>query len=110
LDSWYGVEHEGSKKYPLSGDEARHEALTLHQKLLAKKRIGQLPNDFAPILIEKFPDYLSLFDMFDKSNAIAWGITGSGGAAFALSDGARPSPPFVWPSWARQVLTLDILI
>jgi len=102
LDYWHG------EKYPLSDDEARNEALALHKKLLAKEHIGLLPNDFAPMLIEKFPDYLDLFNIFDKSGHIAWGITGSGGAAFALSDDALPSLAFDWPSWARQVLTLDI--
>jgi len=102
LDNWHG------EKYPLSDDEARNEALALHRKLLAKEHIGLLPNDFAPMLIEKFPDYLDLFNMFDKSGAIAWGITGSGGAAFALSENASSPLTVTWPDWARQVLTLDI--
>ena len=95
-------------KYPLSESEALGEACALRRKLMNKERVGLLPNDFAPMLIEKFPDYLNLFDMFDKSGHIAWGITGSGGAAFALSE-RTPFPLAVaWPSWVRQVLTLDI--
>jgi 4-diphosphocytidyl-2-C-methyl-D-erythritol kinase len=102
LDDRYGVE------YPLSDSAARTEAYALHERLLAGNRAGLLPNDFAPALIEKFPDYLALFDLFDKSGCVAWGITGSGGAAFALSH--EPGPPLIaaWPSWASRVMTLDV--
>jgi 4-diphosphocytidyl-2-C-methyl-D-erythritol kinase len=103
LDDWYG------KTYPLSDAEARDEAYTLHKKLLAGERAGLLPNDFAPPLIKKFPGYLDLFDMFDKSNCAAWGITGSGGAAFALSRKSLPPLSVARPSWARQVMTFDIV-
>ena len=102
LDSRYGE----CEKYPLSEPEARTEACALHQRLLDGERVGLLPNDFAPMLIEKFPDYLDLFDMFDKSGYAAWGITGSGGAAFALY-GVQPPLAVTWPCWSRQVLTLD---
>ena len=95
-------------KYPLSDSEARAEAYALHQKLRAGEQIGLLPNDFSASLIEKFPDYLEFFDMCDKSGSIAWGITGSGGAAFALSYRAQPCLAEARPSWARRVLTLDI--
>ena len=98
LDGRYGGE------YPLSDPVARAEAGALYKGLLAKERVGFLPNDFAPALMEKFPGYLDLFDMFDKSGHIAWGITGSGGAAFALSDKIAPPWATAWPSWARLVL------
>jgi len=105
LDNWYGGDN---LKYPLSDSEARAEAKILHQKLLKKETIGFLPNDFAPILIEKFPAYISLFDMFGKSGHIAWGITGSGGAAFALSSEVQAPLAYAWPSWVRQVLTVEV--
>jgi len=103
LDKWYGGE------YPLSDSNARAEAYTLHEKLLNGERVGLLPNDFTPGLMSKFPGYSDLFEMFDKSGHIAWGITGSGGAAFALSR-RIPSPLVAtFPSWAHQVLTLEEL-
>jgi len=104
LDGRYGGE------YPLSDPAARAEARALHKRLLAKERIGLLPNDFAPALMERFSGYLDLFDMFDKSGHIAWGITGSGGAAFALSDKNPPPWAAERPSWARLVLTLDLSV
>ena len=102
LDSRYGEE------YPLSESEARNEARALHRKLLTGERVGLLPNDFAPALMEKFPGYLELFDTFKKNGHIAWGITGSGGAAFALSNEYQPPLADIWPSWTREVITLDI--
>ncbi|MCL2009975.1 MAG: hypothetical protein FWG71_05445, partial [Synergistaceae bacterium] len=58
--------------------------------------------------MEKFPGYLELFDTFKKNGHIAWGITGSGGAAFALSHEYQPPLAGIWPSWTREVITLDI--
>ena len=103
LDGRHGGE------YPLSGSAARAEAYALHKKLLAGERVGFMPNDFAPALMEKFPEYLGLFDVFDKSGHIAWGVTGSGGAAFALSKEIQPHLADAWPYWVRQVMTLDIV-
>ena len=103
LDNRYGG------KYPLSYSAARDEAHALHKKLLAGERIGLLPNDFAPALMEKFPGYIELFDMFDKSGHIAWGITGSGGAAFALSGEMHPPLAAAWPLWVRQILAPDLV-
>ena len=94
--------------YTLSKTEARAEAYALYRRLLAGERAGLLPNDFTPVLIEKFTDYLDLFDLFEKSGYIAWGITGSGGAAFALSSGANSPWVTAWPPWANQVLTLGL--
>ena len=93
LDSRYGSE------YPLSDSAARIEAYALHKKLLAGEQIGFLPNDFAPALMEKFPDYLKIFDMFEKNGHIAWGITGSGGAAFALSLSDGEKEQYTMKQW-----------
>jgi 4-diphosphocytidyl-2-C-methyl-D-erythritol kinase len=103
LDRWYG----GS--YPLDEAEARTEAEGLCRKLCSGERIGLLPNDFTPELVEKFPDYSKLFEMFEKKGSRAWGITGSGGAAFALFAEAPDLCAFEWPLEVRQVLSMDVL-
>lgn len=91
--------------YALDGAAARAEADELCRKLRGKEKIGLLPNDFAPLLMDKFPDYDKLFDVFDKGGASAWGITGSGGAAFALFYKAPNLLAFPWPSWVKLVLS-----
>jgi 4-diphosphocytidyl-2-C-methyl-D-erythritol kinase len=88
---------------------ARAEARTLYHRLRNEERVGLLPNDFAPGLIKRFPEYCRLFDVFDQSGYIAWGITGSGGAAFALSAGARGAPFSIqWPAWVSRVFSINL--
>jgi 4-diphosphocytidyl-2-C-methyl-D-erythritol kinase len=89
--------------YALSAAAARAEADGLCRKLRRKERIGLLPNDFTPLLMDKFPDYDKLFGVFDDAGASAWGITGSGGAAFALFHEAQKPGAFPWPAWVRLV-------
>lgn len=98
LDSRY------SRGYPLCESEARAEALSLYGALTKGECVGLLPNDFAPLLLERFPGYRELFGMFERAGALAWGITGSGGAAFCLF--RAPVPGVDCPEWVRQVLYL----
>jgi 4-diphosphocytidyl-2-C-methyl-D-erythritol kinase len=100
LDRWY------NGAYVLSAAAARAEADRLCRKIRKKERIGLLPNDFSPLLMDKFPDYDKLFGVFDGGGAFAWGITGSGGAAFALFYGAPKLRAFPWPSWVRRLLSV----
>ncbi|MDR1379130.1 MAG: 4-diphosphocytidyl-2C-methyl-D-erythritol kinase [Synergistaceae bacterium] len=102
LDHWYRGD------YPLSETAARSEAEELCAKLRNGERVGLLPNDFAAELMDKFPDYGTLFGVLEKIGAYAWGITGSGGAAFAI---LRESPSVFaveWPLGTKQVLSLDV--
>ena len=99
LDRWYG------NAYPLDETAARAEAEALYQRLRAGELVGLLPNDFAPYLMKSFPDYLGLFELFDRTGHIAWGITGSGGAAFALSTAPRTVP---WPPNVHRVLSVQL--
>jgi 4-diphosphocytidyl-2-C-methyl-D-erythritol kinase len=94
--------------YPLSAAAARIEAESLHQKLSGGERVGLLPNDFAPGLMEKFPDYGKLFAVFEEKGCCAWGITGSGGAAFALSSMALNLFAFEWPFEVKQALSVNV--
>ena len=88
--------------YPLCASEAREEALCLYEELKKGKRVGLLPNDFALPLLERFSGYRELFGALERSEALAWGITGSGSAAFCLF--AAPAPRLDCPEWGRQVL------
>ena len=88
--------------YPLCESEARAEALGLYEALLKGERVGLLPNDFAPSLLERFSGYREIFDGFERSRALAWGITGSGAAAFALFH--APAPVVDCPDRGRQLL------
>ena len=100
LDAFYGG------RYPLSDAAARAELARICGALERGERAGLLPNDFAPPLIDRFPAYGQLFDEFERAGCAAWGITGSGGAAFGLATGEATVP--VWPDWTRQVLPVTI--
>jgi 4-diphosphocytidyl-2-C-methyl-D-erythritol kinase len=106
-NAYSGLDRRDGNTYPLDEAAARTEAEELLRKLRKKERAGLLPNDFAPLLMEKFPNYGKLFGLFERSGYCAWGITGSGGAAFALSYEERTLPA-EWPSWVRQVLSADM--
>ncbi len=68
----------------------------------AGKYVGLLPNDFLKVLLKKHPKYNEIFRLFKDSGAAnAWGVTGSGSAAFAV---LRESVKFKWPSYINHVL------
>ena len=68
----------------------------------AGKKVGLLPNDFIKVLIKEHPKYNELFSIFDKAGADAWGVTGSGSAAFGVFNSA---PKLIkWPSYIKNVL------
>ena len=67
----------------------------------AGRKVGLLPNDFLKVLIKDHPKYNELFRMFEKAGADAWGLSGSGSAAFALM--SRPVK-FTWPGYVKNVL------
>ena len=66
------------------------------------RRVGLLPNDFLKVLIKKHPKYNDLFKIFENCGAAdAWGVTGSGSAAFAI---LKDSVKFTWPNYVKHVL------
>ncbi len=67
----------------------------------AGRRVGLLPNDFLKVLLKKHTKYNELFRMFDKAGADAWGVSGSGSAAFAVLN--KPTV-FAWPGYVKHVL------
>ena len=81
---------------------ARKELIDVyHANASAGKKIGLLPNDFVKVLVRQHPKYNELFRMFEKAGADAWGLSGSGSAAFALM--SRPVK-FTWPGYVKNVL------
>ena len=101
LDAAYGG------RYPMDEGAAREEADRVCCALDLGERVGLLPNDFLPPLMEARPQYEELFDLFDEMGALAWGLTGSGSAAFALLQARGEA--MAWPAWVRQVLYLPPL-
>lgn len=73
--------------FPKTESEAVLEAEDLVCKIGAGISVGQLPNDFLPVLMQDRPEYGELFDLLEDTSSIAWGVTGSGSAAFAIFNG-----------------------
>ena len=67
----------------------------------AGRKVGLLPNDFLKVLLKDHPKYNELFRMFERAGADAWGVSGSGSAAFALMN--KPVN-FAWPEYVKNVL------
>lgn len=63
---------------------AIEEIETVLTSLAAGEKIGLLPNDFLTILLEKHDEYREIFALAEKAGALAWGVSGSGSAVFAL--------------------------
>ncbi len=68
--------------------EAGEEALSIMLRLSAMKPVGELPNDFLPVVASVEPAVEKLLAALGSSGALGWGLSGSGGAMFALY------PPF----------------
>ena len=95
--------------YPLGEAQAAGELTQIHRLLSEGRCTRSLPNDFLPPLVAAHPQYQELFGLFEKARALGWGITGSGGAAFALFDGeGKNAPALLWPGWVRQVLCFTL--
>lgn len=73
-----------------------------------EKRYGLLPNDFLPFLESQHPEYRDLFSFLSETNAIAWGVTGSGSAAFAIFSKKSEFPPIEAAeklfNWLEQII------
>ena len=65
--------------------ECKAEAQKILAALASKDKIGLLPNDFLAIFAgERLVNYIEAFDIWDSEGALAWGLSGSGSAVFAL--------------------------
>ncbi len=100
-----------SEGFPRTNREAEDEIRQFVQNFTADSSAGLLPNDFAPPLLELHPEYSRLFSIFREEGAREWGISGSGGGAFALF-GRDVSP---WHgmkriealSWVKKILLVE---
>ncbi len=93
--------------WPVSASDALAESAAVLKNLSAGVFCGLLPNDFTPVLLEEYPLYRELFSVFELEGAVAWGISGSGSAAFALR--LRNASPFT-PDlpWIEDVLNFSL--
>ena len=84
--------------WPKNVADAQDEAASLLVRLCSGEFCGLLPNDFTPVLLNECPQYQELFQIFERQRAVAWGISGSGSAAFALWREAVPrfEPELPW--------------
>jgi len=80
----YRLLDEDAGRITLSEKEAAAECLRIMASLASGKKAGLLPNDFIPALVKANKAYLEYFSRFEDSGALAWGISGSGSALFAL--------------------------
>jgi 4-diphosphocytidyl-2-C-methyl-D-erythritol kinase len=67
--------------------DARAESEALLERISDGERVGLLPNDFIQCFKKQKECYNYMYDMFDSSGAIAWGMCGSGSACFAIYGG-----------------------
>ena len=71
----------------LNDSEALSEINLICGKLLNGERVGLLPNDFYEFyLAQKYSGYRDIFNKFEDAGCIAWGLSGSGSAAFGLKE------------------------
>lgn len=105
-------EHYGSSGYPLDVDGALEEATSILRSLQRGEILGLLPNDFLPVLLRKNPEYERLFDACEDLGAQAWGITGSGSAAFAILDPGKDiiSFPEIELGWVENIFITGVMI
>lgn len=68
----------------MQDEDAFNESERILTALAANERVGLLPNDFIPSLAQLHPEYDALFGILERSRALAWGLSGSGSALFAL--------------------------
>ena len=71
-------------KYPLNENSAHDELDGLIKKFQARENINLLPNDFNAILFPAHNEYQKIFAALKNLGSYAFGVTGSGSAAFGL--------------------------
>ncbi len=81
---------------PVSEQEAVTEAGNTIEALQRGEHVGLLPNDFAHLLLARYPLYEKIFDLFKDLGAACWGITGSGSGCFAFFDERSQAVKAAW--------------
>lgn len=82
----------------LDETEALSEAQSVLLRLMEGQQVGLLPNDFEPLLTRRHSEYHHFYKWCARQEALAWGISGSGSAAFALwpQEKSLNLPIFEW--------------
>ena len=81
-------QHYAGSGWPMDEGAAIDETLELLSRLKRGDRVGLLPNDFLPALAEHSNAYEEIFRSVENTGALAWGLSGSGSAAFAIFEGS----------------------
>ena len=82
LDRWRESGAQGSSS--IDGEKAESESMSVLRALKNGERAGLLPNDFASCASADEDRYDDIYDIFEKSGALAWGLCGSGSSCFVL--------------------------
>ena len=78
------VDEAYKNNYPLNELDAFKEVGDILKIFIKEQHIGLLPNDFSAILFPVHDEYKNIFSLLKKSGSYAFGVTGSGSAAFGL--------------------------
>lgn len=74
-------------------------------------KVGLLPNDFLTPLLEQYPEYYKAQNIAENSGAVAWGLSGSGSAFFALCKDSGSADKvvstFKKENWIKQINKLE---
>lgn len=68
----------------ITDEQATEESGEILSDLASGSKVGLLPNDFLTVLDHYRREYEILFGLLEKTGALAWGLSGSGSALFAL--------------------------
>ena len=96
-----------------SFDEASYvsEAEQILSDLSENKRVGLLPNDFFDVLLPLYPEYRDALSVSEKSDALAWGLSGSGSSFFILSENKNTIKECLdnlgSRNWVKQTLIME---
>ncbi len=104
LDSFYGT------SWPSTYQDALEESNLILDKLKAGRFVGLLPNDFTGPLMVSHREYQELFEAFQSQGALAWGISGSGSAAFGLWHREDVFDFSFRRPWLERPLTCQLLL
>ena len=87
------------------------DACNILHRLKKGEKVGLLPNDFFPPLLKQHPEYNQAIKLAKDSDALAFGLSGSGSAFFALyksNDEAQIALDcFNKQNWIKQINILE---
>lgn len=94
-----------------SQPELNEEISIILKNLNKGNKVGLLPNDFLTPLLEQYPEYYKAQNIAENSGAVAWGLSGSGSAFFALCKDSYSANnavlTFRKENWIKQINKLE---